>query len=400
MGGDIRRKRTIEDLAITGKRVLVRVDVNVPLDADGNITDDTRIRGVLPTINHVLDSGGKVILMSHLGRPKGSPRPEMTLAPVAKRLSRYLHQEVAISPDCVGAETRAMVDALHEKGVLLLENLRFHAGEEKNDPAFARELASLADIYVDDAFATAHRTHASVVGVPAVLKPAVAGFLMMREINYFCRALEEPVRPLAAVFGGAKVSDKIKAVMRLTDKVDKIVIGGGMAYTFLAAMGYPVGTSLVEKEMLQTARDIVARCRDKRLPFFLPVDSVVAREKDARAETRVVPVQEIPDGWMGLDIGPASVVLFREALSSARTIVWNGPMGMFELSPFAKGTISMVNILAESQALTILGGGDTDVAVHASGSSYQIDYISTGGGAFLKLLEQGNLPGIEVLDDK
>jgi phosphoglycerate kinase len=398
--GDIQRKKTIEDIPLTGKRVLVRVDFNVPLDADGNITEDTRIRGVLPTINHVLDSGGKVVLMSHLGRPKGSPRPEMTLAPAAKRLSRYLHQEVAVTPDCVGSEARAMVNGLHDKGVLLLENLRFHPEEERNDPAFASELAAMGDIYVDDAFATAHRRHASVVGVPALLKPAVAGFLMMREINYFCRALEEPVRPLAAVFGGAKVSDKIKAVMRLTDKVDKIVIGGGMAYTFLAAQGHPVGNSLVEKEMVATAEEIIARCREKRIPLFLPVDAVVARERDARAETRVVPVQEIPDGWMGLDIGPASIVLFREALSSARTIVWNGPMGMFELSPFAKGTISMVNILAESQALTILGGGDTDVAVHASGNSYQIDYISTGGGAFLKLMEKGNLPGIEVLDDR
>ncbi len=293
-----------------------------------------------------------------------------------------------------------MVKGLPDKGVLLLENLRFHPEEEANDPAFAGELAALGDVYVDDAFATAHRRHASVVGVPALLKPAVAGFLMMREINYFCRAMEEPVRPLAAVFGGAKVSDKIKAVMRLTDKVDKIVIGGGMAYTFLAAQGFPVGNSLVEKDMLPTAEQIIARCREKRIPFFLPVDAVVARARDARAETRVVPVQEIPDGWMGLDIGPASIVLFREALSSARTIVWNGPMGMFELTPFAKGSVSMVNILAESQALTILGGGDTDVAVHASGNSYQIDYISTGGGAFLKLLENGNLPGIEVLDDK
>jgi phosphoglycerate kinase len=397
---NIQRKKTIEDVPLTGKRILVRVDFNVPLDDDLNITDDTRIRGVLPTINHLLDSGGKVVLASHLGRPKGAARPEMSLRPVAKRLSRYLHQEVALAPDCVGPEARRMVDGLPERGVLLLENLRFHAGEEKNDPAFAKELAAMGDVYVDDAFANAHRKHASMVGVPAILKPAVAGFLMMREINFFCRAMEEPVRPLAAIFGGAKVSDKIKAVMRLTDKVDKIVIGGGMAFTFLKAQGFGVGDSLVEPDMLDTAREIIAKCRERNLPLFLPVDAVVAKERDARAETRVVPAQEIPEGWMGLDIGPASIVLFHEALSSARTIVWNGPMGMFELAPFSKGTYSMVNILAESQALTILGGGDTDVAVHDSGKSYQIDYISTGGGAFLKLLEQGTLPGIDVLEDK
>jgi len=396
----IQRKKTIEDVPLTGKRVLVRVDFNVPLDADLNITDDTRIRGVLPTINHILDSGGRILIASHLGRPKGAVRPEMSLKPAAKRLSRYLHQEVAVAPDCVGPEVRSLVSSLPEKGVLMLENLRFHPEEEKNDPAFARELASLADVYVDDAFANAHRKHASMVGVPAVLKPAVAGFLMMREINFFCRAMEEPVRPLAAIFGGAKVSDKIKAVMRLTDKVDKIVIGGGMAFTFLSAQGFAVGNSLVEPDMVETAREILARCRERHLPLFLPVDAVVAREKDARAEARVVPMQEIPEGWMGLDIGPASIILFREALATARTIVWNGPMGMFELSPFSKGTYSMVNVLAESQALTILGGGDTDVAVHASGNSYQIDYISTGGGAFLKLLEQGILPGIDVLDDR
>ncbi len=399
MGG-VRRKKTIEDLSLAGRCCLVRVDFNVPLDEDGNITDDTRIRGVLPTVNHILDRGGKVVIMSHLGRPKGAVRPEMSLKPAATRLSRLIHQEVQIAPDCVGPEVRSLVASLPEKGVLLLENLRFHPGEEKNEPAFAAELAALGDVYVDDAFATAHRKHASVVGVPGVLKPAVAGFLMMKELNYFHRAMEEPLRPLALIFGGAKVSDKIKAVQRLTEKVDKILIGGGMAFTFLKARGCSIGNSLVEPEMLEVARETMEQALARGIPLYLPVDAVVAREKDPRAETRVVPVQEIPAGWMGLDIGPASVTLFREALADARTIVWNGPMGLFEMAPFSKGTSSLVNILAEGQALTILGGGDTDVAVSASGKSYQMGYISTGGGAFLKLLEQGTLPGIEVLDDR
>lgn len=390
--------KTVEDVSFLGKRTLVRVDYNVPLDGDGNITDDTRIRCTLPTINHILDGGGIVILMSHLGRPKGQVRPEMSLAPIAKRLSRLLHQEVRMAPDCVGDEVKDLVKQLRPGNVLLLENLRFHRGETDNDPAFARELASLADIYVDDAFATAHREHASVVGVPAILKPAVAGFLIKNEISYFNKALEDPVRPLAGILGGAKVSDKIKAIMRLLEKVDKILVGGGMAFTFLKSMGYSVGKSLVEEDMLELAQEIMGKAKEKGIPFYLPVDVVAAEAREEKAYPVVFPAQEIPEGYMGLDIGPATITLFRQALSTARTIVWNGPMGVFEYPQFSNGTFAMVDALAGSSAMTILGGGDTDVAVQLTGNWDKIDYISTGGGAFLKLVETGQLPGINALE--
>ena len=393
------RKKTLEGLDLKGKRALVRVDYNVPLDASGNITNDTRIRATLPTINYILDNGGSVVLISHLGRPKGKLVPSMSLAPVAMRLSRLLKLEVPLLSDCVGDEVREALEDLQPGAVVLLENLRFHPGETGNDPEFSRQLGSLADIYVDDAFATSHREHASVVGVPAILKPAVAGFLIKKEINYFNQAFAEPVRPLVAILGGAKVSDKIKTIVSLMEKVDKIIIGGGMAFTFLKALGYHVGKSLVEEDMLGLAADIVQQAKSKRIPFYLPVDCVAAHSREEKARTMVIPVQEIPDDQMGLDIGPATILLFREVISSARTIVWNGPMGVFELSPFSKGTFSMVDILVNSRALTILGGGDTDVAVHATGNSDKIDYISTGGGAFLMLLENGELPGINALDD-
>jgi len=394
------KKKTVEDVDFAGKKALVRADFNVPLDSNGNITDDIRIRSTLPTINHVLDAGGSVILMSHLGRPKGKVIPEMSLIPVAKRLGRLLHQDVRLAPDCIGDETEHLAGELQPGEVLLLENLRFHAGEESNDPEFSRRLALLGDVYIDDAFANAHRQHASMIGVPELLKPAVAGFLVKNELNYFHKSLEDPVRPLAAIFGGAKISDKIKAIMRLLEKVDKIIIGGGMAYTFLESMGYCVGRSLVEKEMLELARDIMDRARELGIPFYLPVDAVAAKARGELVEARTYPVQEIPEDCMALDIGPATIALFRSALSGVRTIVWNGPMGVFELSQFSKGTFSMVDIVAQSPALTILGGGDTDVAVHATGNSEKIDYISTGGGAFLKLLETGELPGLNALDDQ
>lgn len=393
-------KLTVEDVDFQGKRALVRVDYNVPLDSNGNITDDTRIRSTLPTINHILDGGGGVILMSHLGRPNGKVNPEMSLRPVARRLGRLLHQYVMMAPDCIGEEVKDLVDDLHPGDVLLLENLRFHPGESANAPEFSRKLASFGEIYVDDAFATAHRSHASVVGVPALLKPAVAGFLVKNEISFFNKALDKPVRPLAAIIGGAKVSGKIKAIVSLLEKVDKILIGGGMAFTFIKSMGMRVGHSIVEEEILGLAREIMDGARKRGIPFYLPVDAVAARKMDERAEARIFPCQEIPDDYMGLDIGPATVTLFRQALSDARTIVWNGPMGVFELSPFCKGTFAIVDTLARSQALTILGGGDTDVAVHATGNSDRIDYISTGGGAFLKLLETGELPGINALDGR
>jgi len=394
------KKKTVEDVDFAGKRALLRADYNVPLDSNRNITDDIRIRSTLPTINHVLDAGGSVILMSHLGRPKGKIIPEMSLAPVAKRLGRLLHQDVRLAPDCIGEEAERLAGELQPGNVLLLENLRFHPGEASNDLEFSRRLALLGDVYVDDAFANAHRQHASMIGVPELLKPAVAGFLVKSEISYFHKSLEDPVRPLAAIFGGAKVSDKIKAIMRLIEKVDKIIIGGGMAYTFLESMGYCVGRSLVEKEMLGLARDIMDHARELGIPFYLPVDAVAAKARGELVEARTYPAQEIPVDCMGLDIGPATIALFRSALDGVRTIVWNGPMGVFELSQFSKGTFSMVDIVARSPALTIIGGGDTDVAVHVTGNSEKIDYISTGGGAFLKLLETGELPGLNALDDQ
>ncbi len=393
------RKKTVEDIELANKKALVRVDFNVPLDAHCNITNDTRIRACLPTVNHILDHGGSVILMSHLGRPKDQSNHSLSLEPVAMRLSRLLKQDVRIVPDCVGEVARKAARELRPGEVILLENLRFHPGERKNDPDFAAQLAGLADLYVDDAFATAHRAHASVVGVPAILKPAVAGFLMKDEIDYFNRAMKKPVRPLVAILGGAKVSDKIRTVMSLIKKVDKIIIGGGMAFTFLKSQGYKVGRSLVEEEMLDLASKIIAEARSRGIPFYLPVDCVVAEAREEKVKTMVAPAQEIPEDDMGLDIGPATIILFEEVISGAGTIVWNGPMGVFELSPFSKGTFSMVDALARSQALTILGGGDTDVAVSDTGKSDKIDYISTGGGAFLMLLENGELPGINALDN-
>lgn len=392
-------KKTLLNVVLIGKKALVRVDYNVPLDPNGNIADDSRIRATLPTINHILDRGGSVILMSHLGRPKGKRVPSMSLEPVARRLARLLQQGVTLLPDCVGADVEEAVGKLKPGGVILLENLRFHPEETANDDQFSRKLADLADVYVDDAFATAHREHASVVGVPSMLKPAVAGFLVRNEIDYFNRAMEEPVRPLVAILGGAKVSDKIQTIMSLMEKVDKLIIGGGMAFTFLKYKGYKVGRSLVEEDMLDLAGEIIAKARQKGLPIYFPVDCIAALAIDEKAETIVVPTQEIPDDLMGLDIGPATIMLFRQVVDSAKTVVWNGPMGVFEVTPFSKGTFSMVDALVGSQALTILGGGDTDVAVHATGNSDKIDYISTGGGAFLMLLEKGELPGINALDD-
>ena len=397
---DLLRKQTLEDLDLHGKRTLVRVDYNVPMDSSGNITDDTRIRATLPTINHILDNGGSVVLISHLGRPKGKSMPSMSLAPIARRLSRLLQLDVLFLKNCIGDKVRQALEDLQPGDVILLENLRFHAGEVANNMEFSEQLASSVDVYVDDAFATSHREHASVVGVPSILKPAVAGFLMKNEIDYFNRAFAEPARPLVAILGGAKVSDKIMTIMSLMEKVDKLIIGGGMAFTFLKVMGYRVGKSLVEEDMLDLAADIMEQTKSKGIPFYLPVDCVAADAIEVKAKTMVVPTQEIPENKMGLDIGPATVMLFNEVLSRARTIVWNGPMGVFEVSPFSKGTISMVETLANSSALTILGGGDTDVAVHSTGNSDKIDYISTGGGAFLMLLEKGELPGINALDDK
>ncbi len=389
--------KSIKTLNLEGKRVLVRGDFNVPLDDQQNITDDTRIREVLPTLKYVLDHRGKLIIMSHMGRPKGKAVDKYSLMPVAKRLGRLLEQEVALAPDCIGPETEKMVSAMNPEDVLLLENLRFHGGEEDNDPAFAAELARLCDIYINDAFAVCHRRHASVCAIAEQKEEKGAGFLLIKEIKYFRDAMENPRRPLVAIVGGAKVSSKFSALENMLSKVNKVIIGGAMANTFLKSRGYSIGKSKVEDDLVEAAGRLRQRALDEGIRFYLPVDAVVAQELDPKAETKIVPYQEIPDDWMALDIGPASSMLFDEALYNAKTIVWNGPMGVFEVDAFSRGTLSMVHSVADSYALSIVGGGDTDVAVHSSGQKDRISYISTGGGAFLKLLEGKSLPGVEAL---
>jgi phosphoglycerate kinase len=387
----------ITDLDIAGKRLLVRVDFNVPLDDNLNITDDRRIRTVLPTVNYALDEGAMVILASHLGRPTGQRVESMSLAPVARRLQRLLRKEVPLAPDCVGPATKEMTGSMRPGDVLLLENLRFHEEETKNDPAFSRQLAELCDVYVNDAFAVAHRAHASVVGITRFVKECAAGFLLKDEIHYFHRAMEDPARPLVAVIGGAKVSSKLAALEHLLERVDKMIIGGAMANTFLKANGCDVGASLVQDDLTETARGLMDKARQKGVKLYLPVDCVVADSPDAKAETKVCPVQEVPRSWHIMDIGPATNALYGEALQNAKTIIWNGPMGKFEIDAFSRGTYSMVRHVAGTYALTIVGGGDTDVAVERVGESENVSYISTGGGAFLELLEGKELPGIAAL---
>ena len=393
-------KLDIEEIQVAGKRVFFRVDFNIPLDDQANITDDTRIRSVLPTLNYLLDEGASVIIGAHLGRPKGKKNPKFSLAPVAKRLSRLIEKECPIAPNCIGAEAVAMAEATKPGEILLLENLRFHEGEAKNSDKFAKELASLAEVYVSDAFGNAHREHASMSAITKHIQPAVAGFLMLKEVNYLARAVNKPMRPVVAIIGGAKASTKIGIIERLLSKMDKIIIGGGMAGTFHASLGFEMGNSLVEEHMIDTAASIMQKARELGVNLYLPCDYVVADKFEASAETKVVPAQEVPKEWFALDIGPASSTLFAEALQDAKTIIWNGPMGVFEVDAFSRGTYAMVNHVANSFALTIVGGGDTDVAVHAAGESRRISYISTGGGAFLELLEGKELPGLASLTDK
>jgi phosphoglycerate kinase len=388
----------IDQLDLKGKRVFIRVDFNVPMDEHGNITDDARIRAHLPTINYALDEQAKVIVASHMGRPKGKRAEQFSLKPVAKRLSRLLQKEVTFLDDCVGDEVEKAVSAMKDGDVVLLENLRFYIGEEKNDADFAAKLARLCDVYIDDAFAVSHRKAASNAAITEIVKTCAAGFLLRNEIEYFNKAMGNPIRPLVAIIGGAKVSDKIGVLENLLEKVDKLIVGGGMAFTFLKALGYEVGNSLCEQNMLDTARAIMAKAKERNVKFYLPVDCVVAERAAADAEAKTSTIQEIPQGWIGLDIGPASTSLFSEALQNAKTIVWNGPMGMFELDPFSRGTFAMVTYVANAHALTIVGGGDTDVAVHRAGESLKISYISTGGGAFLELLEGKPMPAIEALE--
>lgn len=396
---DILGKLTIEDLPIKGKRVFIRVDFNVPLDDNMVVTDDSRIRSTLPTINYAIDEGAKIILASHLGRPKGRIEPRFSLSPVVKRLQRLLNKEVLFAPDCIGPQVEGVVSRMKEGDVLLLENLRFHLEEEKNEESFAKALSKLADYYVNDAFGAAHRAHASMVGIPKFL-PSAAGFLMKKEIEYLRGAVETPVRPFVAILGGAKVSGKIGVLENLANKVDKVIVGGGMAYTFIKAMGYEIGDSLVENEMMNLAINIMDKLKKSNVKFYLPVDSVIAQSLEHGTETKIVTTQEIPKGWRALDIGPASLRLFSEAIQDAKTIIWNGPMGVFEIDAFSRGTFAVARAIADAYALTIVGGGDTDYAVHRAGVSDAITFISTGGGASLQLLEGKELPGISSLTDK
>lgn len=392
-------KKTVRDIDVNNKRVLVRVDFNVPLDSRGQITDDTRIRAALPTINYLKQQGAKVILVSHLGRPKKpEDRQKLRMDPVARRLGELLCTEVKKADEVVGPEVEAIVGSLKPGQILLLENVRFHAEEEKNDPAFAAQLARLADLYVNDAFGTAHRAHASTEGV-AHLLPAVAGFLVEKEISTMAAALEKPERPFVAVIGGAKVSDKIGVLENLLNKVDQLVIGGGMANTFLAAEGKAMGNSLVEADKMEVASRLEREARGRGVEMLLPVDLVVAADKTADARTQVVAVGKVPEGWMALDIGPESQSRFAAAIQAAQTVVWNGPMGVFELDPFRQGTLAVAQAMAACPGTTIAGGGDSVAALEQAGLADKLTHVSTGGGASLEFLEGKTLPGIAALQD-
>ena len=394
------RKQTIDDVVLRDKRVIIRADFNVPLDDSHQITDDTRIRSTLPTINRAVDDGAKVILCSHLGRPNGVFDSKYSLAPVAKRLGRLMGKDILFAPDCIGPAVEGLVAKMKPGDVLLLENLRFHQGEEENDETFAKALAALGDVYINDAFGAAHRAHASTVGITKFIPASAAGFLLKKEIEYLEGAVENPVRPFVAILGGAKVSGKIGVIENLGKRVDKVIIGGGMAFTFLKAKGTEIGNSLVENDMLDFAKGIEDHALSRGVKFYLPVDCVVAASHEPGAESKIVPVQEIPKGWYGLDIGPASVKLFNEAVQNAKTILWNGPMGVFEIDAYARGTLAMAHAIADAYALTIVGGGETALAVHRAGESENMSFISTGGGAALELLEGKQLPGLTALPDR
>lgn len=393
-------KLSITDVELVGKRVLIRVDFNVPLDARQVVTDDTRIRAALPTIRYALDKGAKVLLVSHLGRPKGKVVPAMSLAPAAKRLSDLLGKPVATASDCIGEAVEAAAAQLAPGQVLMLENCRFHAGDEKNDEAMSRALAKLCDVFVNDAFGAAHRAHASTVGVTKFVPVAAAGFLMAKELEYLGRAMTNPARPFVAILGGAKVSDKIGVLQNLVTKVDALLVGGGMAYTFLKAQGMEVGASLLEADKLDVARTILEAARVKGVTFLLPMDHVIAQKVAADAETRIADSTAIPAGWMGLDIGPKARAAFATAIRGAKTVVWNGPMGVFELTPFREGTFSVARAIAEGGATSIVGGGDSVAAVTQAGLADRMSHISTGGGASLEFLEGIELPGVAALMDK
>jgi phosphoglycerate kinase len=387
-----------DELVLAGKRVFVRADLNVPLAKDGSIADDNRIRASLPTISHVLSSGGSVVLCSHLGRPEGVD-PKFSLKPVAARLEELLKTKVTLAPDCVGPETHKLAASLPKGEVLLLENVRFHSAEEENKLDFAKELASLADVYINDAFATAHRKHASTAGIAQFFTEKGAGYTVKTELTFFNKAFANPIRPFAAIFGGAKVSTKMKAIRFAGVKADKVIIGGAMANTFFVAQGLSVGKSLYEPEEVENAKATIAALKEADCEILLPVDLVVANEMKAKVSKKIVKPSEIPSDTMALDVGPETDKLFTKALSQSATIVWNGPMGAFEIEDFSTGTYNIVDTLAESQALTVVGGGDTDLALHQKHAYDKMSYVSTAGGAFLKLLEGGTLAAVKALEE-
>ena len=390
--------KSIDQVDLGNKRVFIRCDFNVPTDDQGRITDDTRIKAHLRTIGYAVDKGAKVILASHMGRPKGKRNEKYSLKAVAVRLSELAGKPVAFVDDCVGEQVVKAVSAMKSGDLVLLENLRFYIGEEKNDEEFAKQLAQFCDVYIDDAFAVSHRAAASNTAITGLVKECAAGFLLKDEIDYFNKAMGNPARPLAAIIGGAKVSDKIGVLEKVIEKVDRLIVGGAMAFTFLKASGFEVGKSKCEEDMLDTARTIMAKAKERNVSFLLPVDSMIAEQPAAGSPAKVCGVKEMPKDWMGLDIGPETIKLFSEAVKDAKTIVWNGPLGMFEVEPFSKGTFGVAHAVANSGALTIVGGGDTDTAIHQAGESSKISYISTGGGAFLELLEGKILPGVASLE--
>ena len=393
-------KLSIRDLDLKGKRTFIRVDFNVPLDEEGRITDETRIQASLPTLNYAIQNQSRVILASHLGRPKGKVNAKLSLRPVAEALARALNRKVILAPDCVGEIVRSQTRSLKDGDVLLLENLRFHSQEEANEPEFSRQLAALADLYVNDAFGTAHRAHASTVGMVSYMDRAAAGLLMEKELTYLEKAISNPDRPYVAILGGAKVSDKIEVIENLLKLVDVLLIGGGMAYTFLQAEEFEVGKSLVEVEKIPLAESLLRRARELEVKLLLPVDHVVANKVDATAETKTTSIQETPIEWMGVDIGPETIARFKNHIASAKTILWNGPLGVFEIDQFAAGTMAIARAIAESPATSIIGGGDSIAAVIKAGVADKIDHISTGGGASLEFLSGLKLPGVEALNNK
>lgn len=393
-------KKTIEDIQVAGKKVLVRCDFNVPLDDNKNITDENRIRGALPTIQYLIQHGAKVILCSHLGRPKGEFNPKYSLKPVANRLTQLLGQEVKLAEDVIGPSAQKLASELKDGEVMMLENVRFHKEEEKNDPDFAKALASLAEVYVNDAFGTAHRAHASTEGVSHYLHPSVAGFLIGKELAIMGKALENPERPFVAILGGAKVSDKIGVIENLLNKVDTLIIGGGMSYTFQVALGGHVGKSLLEQDKVELAKELMQKAKDKGVKLLLPVDNEAGDSFSNDAMRITVHSKEIPDGFEGMDIGPKTQVIFANEIANAKTVVWNGPMGVFEFENFATGTRAIAKALAECKGVTIVGGGDSAAAVEQMGYASKVTHVSTGGGASLEFLEGKTLPGVACLDEK